>query len=458
MVDQTPQEGTPEFSPGALAGVRVLEFSQVVSASACGRILAELGADVIKIESPEGDPYRNSFNTIPDEGKRFQSLNVGKRGISIDLKSNRGREVVNRLLADADVLLTNFRHGVLDRLGFGYDQLAEQYPELIYCRITGFGTKTEHASKPASDPMMQAYSGLMAGAGKMDEDGLPVVATHTITDYTAAMASAIGILAALYWRRETGRGQLVDSGMLRGALTLQDTSVMREPVYDQVLRDPTANAVKEALEQGRPYREVIGIRSGVDRRGLPPASTLFGGPYQARDGIVLLGPLTPANRDAARRALGVTPDEEAWVNDAAAEEQAGRLAQLKQRVRERVAQRSVAEWVADLEREGCPAAPVNIPELMLDDPIVEAEGLIVNLEHEVTGPQRVAAPLVELSATPTRIQRPAPPLGRHTREVLEQAGLTPEEIDALKRERVVRIHPLADPEQAEGDRPGDAPK
>lgn len=440
-----PDTRTNGTAPGPLEGVRVLEFTQVVAGPSCGRILAEMGAEVLKIEPLTGDPYRNTFNTIPDEGKRFQSLNLGKKSVAIDLQQEAGQELVHLLANDTDVVLTNFRFGVPERLGFGYDTLKEINPRIVYARITGFGVKSDAAARPASDPMMQSYSGLTVNGGKLNDDGLPVLPVNTIADYAAGMGAAIGILGALLARNTTGRGQLVDASLLRGAMVLQDTAIMREPVYDAVIRDPLVEAIQEVQERGGSFAEIIALRSSRNRGGLRPLAVLFGGPRRARDGVITLGALTPANRAAAARAFGITKGDEESIADRDAPGHEERLAALQQRINDLCATRSVAEWVETLDREGCPAAPVNIPEMMSDDPIVNAGGHMVDLVHEVTGPQRVVAPLVDLSETPTRIQHAATSLGSYTRVVLADAGVSDDEIEHLIETNVIREYVSQEP-------------
>ena len=436
---------TDKFASGPLDGIRVLELTQAVAGPAAGRILAELGAEVLKIEPLTGDPYRNTFNTIPDEGKRFQSLNLGKKSVAIDLQQEAGRELLQRLAKDTDVVLTNFRFGVPERLGFGYETLKEINPRIIYARITGFGVKSGAAARPASDPMMQSYSGLTVNGGKLNEDGLPVLAVNTIADYAGGMGTAIGILGALISRSSTGRGQIVDGSLLRGALVLQDTAVMREPVYDTVIRDPLVAEMREVQARDGSFAEINALRGNRNRGGFRPLAMLFGGPQEAKDGLMTLGALTPANRAAAARAFEITTEDEESIVDQQTPGHAERFSALEQRIKTLVATRTVAAWVEILDREGCPVAPINIPELMSDDPLVIAGEHMVDLVHEVTGPQRVVGPLVDLSETPTRIQHAATPLGRYTRLVLMEAGVSDEEIERLIAAKVIREYVPAAP-------------
>ena len=431
----TPQEG----SHGPLHGYRVIELSQIVAGPACGRILGEMGAEVIKIEQPTGDPHRSMYSVVPNEGKRFQALNPNKKSVVINLQSTEGRDLLYRLIQDADVLLTNFRHGVPDRLGFGWETVHAMNPRLVYGRVTGFGSRTEAAFRPAGDVMMQSYSGLAVNGGKLNEDGLPVLANNTIADYSAAMGCAIGIISALLVRQTTGRGQLVDASLLRGALVLQDTAVMREPTYDAAVRDQQVAEMQAVLDRGGPFSEVLAIRTGGNRRNINPAFALFNGPHQAIGGVVTLGALTPANRAAAARAIGITDADLEAVADANAEGHEERLEALRGRVDEVFLTRTSAEWVSLLEQEGCPTAEVHVPEMMSDDPIVIAEGHMREVLHTVTGPQRIVGPLVELSETRTGHHHASPALGEHTREVLTTiCGLSDSDVDRLVEADLVR--------------------
>ena len=426
-----------EVTMGPLQGIRVLELTQAVAGPSCGRILAEMGAEVFKIESLEGDPYRNTNTVVPNEGKRFQSLNLGKKSIAIDLKHPDGQQLVHDLAVDSDVLLTNFRFGVPERLGFGYEQIQAINPRLIYARITGFGTKSSQVGRPASDPMMQSYSGLTVNGGKLNEEGLPILANNTIADYSAGMGAAIGILEALLARTQTNTGQLVDASLLRGALVLQDTAVMREPTYDAKVRDILADEIKKLKQRGGSFGEVNDLRESINRGGIAGIGKLIAGPRQVKDGVMTLGALTPANRAAAARALEVTPDEIVILSDRAHPDHEEQMEKILERTKLLFASRTVDEWTEIFNREGCPSAPVNIPELMSEDPIVQEADHMVELVHAVTGPQRVVAPLVDLSHTPTKIQHAATPLGSYTRQVLTQLGKSDEEISRLIDAKII---------------------
>ena len=417
------------LAPGALAGVRALEFSQVVAGPTCGRSLAELGAEVIKVEPVGGDPYRNTGTVVPNEGKRFQSLNLGKRSVVVDLKHPAGRELIHRLVQTVDIVVINYRHGVARRLGIDYETLSALNPALIYCRLTGFGVHNSRAETPATDPMMQAYAGLMVGGGKIGADGLPAtIGAAAIADAVTGYVAALGACAALYARRESGRGQLVDASLLRSALAVQETNVMREPIFDATQRDPMVAELDRIRRESGSYAEMLEVRDRARTRTM--SLRFYAGTYPARDGVIMLGALTPKSRQSARDALGVRDDPTLDVpEDPTAPDYQDRLTALEQYVARTIASKTVSEWVEILGAAGCPAAPVNFPEEMSDDPTVLEEGIMQEVVNGATGRQRVVGPVVELSETPTRIQRPSPQLGADTHDVLSEAGLSPGEIE-----------------------------
>ena len=426
-----PRLETVEAYPGPLAGVRVLEFSQIVAAPVCGINLSDLGADVIKVEPPGGESIRNTGAVIPNEGKGFQALNRGKRSLIIDLHDDRGRDAIHRIIQNIDVVLVNFRLGVPERIGIDYDTLRAIKPDLIYWQNTGFGEEGPEAYRAGSDVVAQAYSGLMALDGKLRDDGAPDLISSPISDIVTGFASAMGICAALYHRAQTGEGQRLSTSLLRSALFMMGASVMREPVHDAVIRDQMLGRIEEIKTNGGSYDEIIKARESLQEIRI--AFRLYYGGYRAKDGGVVLGALTKANRDGMRRVLGIFGDEDSDRDgyDAYDTENQRVALDWRGRIREIFLEKTVDEWIKLFDDAGVPVAPVQFPEEMSDDPQVQADGMLWEHEHAATGPQRLMGPAVLMSGTPTRAYRPAPAYGEHSTEVLIEAGLTISEVASL---------------------------
>ena len=421
---------------GPLSGVRVLEFSQIVAGPVCGINLADLGADVIKVEPPGGEQTRRSGAVIAGEGKGFQALNRGKRSLVVELHDPRGRALIHRLMPGVDVVATNYRLGAAERMGIDYDTLRIVRPDLIYWQNTGFGENGPEAQRAGSDIVAQAYSGLMVTDAKTSDDGAPDLIASPIADITTGFAAAMGICAALFHRERTGEGQRLGTSLLRTGLFIQGATVMREPVSDAVLRDQLMAEIDAIRASGGSYGEILDARKR--RAALRTSFRLYYGAYRAKDGAVVLGALTKANRDGMRRVLGGDdersddPDYDAFApeNQAIAEE-------WKLRYRALFLTRTVAEWVAAFDAVNVPVAPVHVPEDLADDPQVIADGMMTAVVHTVTGPQRVVSPAVVMSKTPTAVRRAAPALAEHTVAILRDAGCDDREIEELRRAGVI---------------------
>ena len=422
--------GAAERPRGPLHGVRVLECSLIFSAPFAGLHLADLGADVVKVEPPGGEPFRHLAAVVPGHSKVFQSVNRGKRSLALDLRRPEAREVVRRLLPGFDAVLINFRPGIAARLGLGYDALRAIRPDLIYAEIGGFDPGGPYEDRAASDMVAQAYGGSIALDAKVDEDGAPVWPAMVMGDFPAGMAAAMGLIAALYHRERTGEGQRLSVSLLRAVLAMNCYQVNVEPVSDAYGRDPILAELRRTREAGGSYRELVAAREAPLRRGSPMAVYWRG--YQAADGGLVFGALTKANRDAIRGVLGIDDDP---TDGEGYDQHDPANAELAERLRARVARilrgRTVGEWLERFEAAGAPVAPVLFPEELPDHE--EGSRHFVGLEHELTGPQRFVGPIVQLERTPSEVPGPSPLPGADGGEVLAAiGGYAPEEIAALR--------------------------
>jgi len=389
---------------GPLEGLRVLDLSRLLPGGFCSLLLADLGAEVLKVEDTGmGDYVRWSppyVEGAEDSAKSalFLSLNRGKRSIRLDLKTDGGREVLLRLAREHDVLLESFRPGVLDRLGVGWERLRVENPRLVYCAITGYGQDGPNRDRAGHDMNYLALGGLLGLTG--EPDGPPVQAAGQIADLGGgALMAAVGILAALHERERSGEGQLVDVSMFDGALSW------------------LAMVAAQALAEGR-----------APRRGLLPLSGLFAcyRPYRCSDGWVALGALEPKFWQAWCRGVGredlVERQFEPPGSDGHREVEAV------------FAARTRAEWEAFAAEHDCCLEPVLDLDEALDSELVRAREMVVELDQPgASAPVRLLGLPIKLSRTPGDPRRaPGPALGEHTDDVLAAAGYGPEEIAALK--------------------------
>jgi crotonobetainyl-CoA:carnitine CoA-transferase CaiB-like acyl-CoA transferase len=383
-----------------LAGLRVLDLTQVMAGPFCCQVLGDLGADVIKVEPPgAGDQSRRSmgFRMKGEDTAAFLAVNRNKRSAALNLKEQAQRDAFVRLAGTADVLVENFRPGVTERLGIDYATLSDLHPRLVYASISGFGQTGPYSQRPGFDLIAQGVSGVMSVTG--EPGGEPVKCGIPVSDLAAGLFCAIGVLAALRARETTGRGQHVDTSLFEGALALS--------IWETAELWATGNV---PAPLGSAHRLTA--------------------PYQAlrtRDGHVTLG----ANNERLWERLCGAIGRDELLHD---ERFAGNDARMRNRVElvdeleAALAGRDTAEWVEVLAAAGVPCGPIHDYADVVRDPHTLAREMVVEVDHPVEGTVRALGIPLKLSETPGTIRRPAPLLGEHTEEVLREAGLAPDEI------------------------------
>ncbi|MXX31574.1 MAG: CoA transferase [Chloroflexi bacterium] len=429
----TTHDGLPHRGP--LSGIRVLEFSQIIAGPFGCQNLADMGADVIKVEPPEGEAWRQFSQFMPDESKWFQSLNRGKRSLVLALREPEAQAIIHRLIPEIDVVVINYRPDVATRLGIDYDTLRALRPDLIYVDNTAFGRQGPWAQRPGYDIIAQAVSGLMASDGKLDDNGTaPVPVSAAVADYGTGIVIALGVCAALFHRQNTGEGQMVETTLLNTALAMQGSSVMQLPIADE-LPQAKMDQVTQLREEGAPYAQ---IQEAYKDRGVQGALNIYYRCYETRDGAVAIGALSASLWAKVREALET--DFLGFADPELDPTDPEQFAEATRRVREieaHVRSHSTEHWLKRFDECGVPSGPINFAEELADEPQVVANGMVVDLNHDLAGPQRQVGPLFKMSATPTAPQGSSPPLGRNTDEIVAGAGYRDEEIADFRSRGII---------------------
>jgi crotonobetainyl-CoA:carnitine CoA-transferase CaiB-like acyl-CoA transferase len=397
----------PAFGP--LQGVKVLELGHVMAGPVCGMMLADMGAEVIKLEKIAGgdDSRRMVPPHIKDESAAFLMLNRNKRGIAVDLKSPEGVEIVKRLIGGTDILIENFRLGTMERLGLGYEDAQKLNPGLIYCSLSGFGRTGPYAARGGFDLVAQGMSGLISITGKR-RDATPVKAGPPVTDITAGILGAMGALAAYTYRLKSGQGQLVDTSLFEAGIV---QTYFHSAIYLATGQAPAPTG----------------------------SAHIMSAPYQAfptADGWITVG---AANQSNWLRLIEVIEAPE-LISDQRFKQNADRmdhLDELTEVLQPYFRRRTSADWLTRFEKVGLPAGPIYNMKEVLENEQTQARNMLTEVPHRSLGSVKTLGAPVKFSRTPAGVRRGAPVLGQHTREILAEIGFSADEVEQMEREGVV---------------------
>jgi crotonobetainyl-CoA:carnitine CoA-transferase CaiB-like acyl-CoA transferase len=391
---------------GPLDGIRIVDLTSMLSGPWATMILADQGADVIKVETiGQGDHTRSLGNRSNGFAAQFLNLNRNKRSVTIDLKAEAGRRLLKRLAGTAHVLVQNFRPGVVERLGIDEEAIRAVAPEIIYVSISGFGERGPLAGKPTYDPVVQALSGLTSVQGGSDT-ARPRLIRTVLPDKLTAVTAAQAISSALVSRFRTGKGQHVRLSMLDAVLAFLWASDMGAQTY---------------VGQTIPARTAASFIDLI---------------YETKDGFMTVAVMGDKEWAALTRAL----ERPQWLDDPrfkTAELRDQNIDARLQMTQDVLQGRTTGEWLARLEAEGVPCAPVLTRDQVIAHPQVLASGILMESEHPVAGRLRQTRAAARFSQTPTMLRRGAPRLGEHTGEILRELGISDEDIRRLQRDKVV---------------------
>ncbi|HEV3010506.1 MAG TPA: CoA transferase [Burkholderiales bacterium] len=387
---------------GPLTGVKVLELAQIMAGPTCGMMLADLGADVIKVERvPGGDDTRKMDRpSVNGESASFMAMNRNKRGIALNLKLAAAQDALKRMAAKVDVVTENYRQGTMEKLGVGYESLRKINPALIYCSVSGYGRTGPYADKGGYDLIAQGMSGLMSVTGEAGR--APAKSGGPVCDINAGVLAALGVVSAYVHRLKTGEGQLVDTSLFEAGI---------QQMY---------------------WQAAIYFATG-ESPGPTGSAHILSAPYQAfraADGWLTIGGANQSNWERLVRVL----DAPQWLADARFASNAERMKHLEALTE--VMDQKIRTWktkdlIAALDATGVPCGPINSIADVAADPHALAREMVVELQHPRAGRTRALGLPVKLSRTPGKVSRPAPVLGQHTLEVLAEFGFSQTEIEAL---------------------------
>jgi len=393
---------------GPLEGLKVLDLTRVLAGPYCTMLLGDLGADIIKVEIPgKGDDSRHFGPYQNGESAYFMSLNRNKRSMTLNLKHDQGKLLLKDLVKKVDVIVENFRPGTMEKLGLGYDVLRELNPKIIYAAASGFGHSGPYSQKPAYDGVVQAMGGIMSITGP--KGGEPTRVGPSIGDIAAGMFTAIGVLAALNHKNETGQGQKVDVAMLDCQVAMLENAIARYVVTNEVPK-PAGNR----------HTSIVPFE-----------------PFDTKDSKIVVA----AGNDAIWERFCKVSGLENIMHDDRFKTNPDRnknYDELRPIIAETMVTKTTEEWNKLLDDVGVPNGPINYVDKVLENEQVIARNMIVELEHPVAGKLKVPGIAIKLSETPGKILKPAPLLGQHNQELLKEFfDYTDEEIAKLINEGVL---------------------
>ncbi len=420
---------------GALSDIEVVEFAQALAVPYCGTVLADMGADVVKVEPPRGDTYRLQTPTsVPGQGRDFAICNRGKRSICLDLTHPDATKIIDALVGNADVVLVSMKRSDVDRYGLAYERLRSVKSDLIYLQNTPYGPDGPMGQDGGYDNVAMGLSGLTALMANSDGN-TPYWVRPALADVVTGMVSALAVVTAIRHRDQTGVGQQVRTSLFHTALGLISNMVYRFEELDGARMDAFTEVLAGVRESGGGFDDQQ--QAYIDHFGGRPPGNVYFRHYRTSDGFLSVGCLSPKLNQRFRDATGLIDPrkERLYERGSAAEREAQAL--LVSEAEDLFASRDTASWLEHLRQHGVPAGRVNFPHEIFDDPQAEANGFIATLDHSHHGSYRVATTPLQMDETPLVPGEGPPDIDEHTDEVLAELGMTPADLEQLRDSGVI---------------------
>lgn len=415
---------------GALAGVRVLEIAQALAIPFAGELLADMGADVIKVEPPSGDGIRHTMEPIlPGESKGYTLMNRGKRSICLDVTREESRPVLERLAKWADIVLVSMKPADLPRYRIAYDDFRAWNGRIIYLEHAPLGHHGPFGGDPGYDVVVQAMSGLSVTTAR-ERDGVPINIRPAFNDMGTGAFSALGVVAALRHRDLTGKGQRIETSLLGTAMALGNQLISWFGATDAARDEPFREHMAALRASGAGFAEQRQLWEDTYVRGA--FANIYFRVYRTADGFVAVGCLSPQLNARFRKVTGIHDPRTEPGFDLGTDEARRRLAALVTELETLFASKSNAHWLETLKAGGVPCGPLNFPPEAMFEPQLVENGFVVELEHPLFGPYRTFGPPIKMDETPTAIRSSAPLLDEHTDAVLTELGFDRNQIGELR--------------------------
>ena len=422
---------------GALSDIRVVEFAQALAIPYCGKLLGDMGADVIKVEPPRGDTYRlQSRSPVKHEGKDFAIANRGKRSICLDFSKPDAATVIEALVRQADAVLVSMKGSDLPRYGLDYETIRSYNEQIVFLHNSPYGSQGELAEMGGYDVVAMGLSGMSSLLADADDNGAaPVMVRPALADMVTGMLSCLAVVTAIRHRDRTGEGQRVETSLFHTSLGLLSNMFYRYDAYDREPMSAFAETLADIRDAGAGFGEQK--RAMREEFAVDPPGNIYFRHYRTRDGFISVGCLTPVLNQKLRDVLGLDDPRREDGFDAEAPEARVALNAFMAEAERIVAKRTTDDWLATLRAVGVPCAIVNFPHEIFDDPQARANGYIEDLVHPVHGAYQTVSSPLKMDGTPLRHHGPSPAMGEHTDDVLRELGFDESTVRSLREADVV---------------------